>query len=77
MAQTEQTVPTPTTKQYFKVQGDQLNMAVCFWCLVKSNLSCVRVYSSRNWTSYFFQGSRNTLSCLSGQLYIVVFINLY
>ena len=28
------------------VQGDQLNMSVCFWYLVKSDLSSVHLYNS-------------------------------
>ena len=34
-------------KESFHIQGDQLNMAVCFWCLVKHDLSSV-LYSSVN-----------------------------
>ena len=33
-------------------------MAVCFWYLVKSDLSCVRVYSRVHWTSQYLQGAR-------------------
>ena len=34
--------------------------------LVKSDLSSVHVYSSVHWTSHFFQGTRKTLPCLTG-----------
>ena len=35
---------------YFQIQGDQLNMAVFFWYLVKGDLSCVHVYRLQNRT---------------------------
>ena len=38
---------------WWKVQGDQLNMTVFFWYLVKSNLSNIHAYKSVHWTSYF------------------------
>ena len=47
---------------------DQLNMAVYFWYLVKSDLSSVHVYSSAYWTSHFLQGTRKTCPCLTGHL---------
>ena len=39
------------------LQGRQLYMDVCFWYLVKSDLSCVRMFSSVHWTSHFLQGT--------------------
>ena len=50
-----------------KVQGDRLYMAACFWYLVKSNLSSVRVYS-REHISNYLQSARKTRPCLSGQV---------
>ena len=44
-----------------QVQGGQLNMALCFWYLVKSDLFSVPVYSS-------VQGTRKTRPCLSGRV---------
>ena len=49
-----------------KLQGGQLNMAVCFWYLGKSELSSVRVYSSVHWTNQFLQGTRKTRPCRTG-----------
>ena len=41
------------------VQGDQINMVVLFWYLVKSDLSSVPICStSLHWTSHFLQGTR-------------------
>ena len=41
------------------IQCDQLHMYVCFWYLVKSDLTSLRVYNSLHWTK--------TRPCLSGQ----------
>ena len=50
----------------FKViQGDQLNMAACFWYLVKSDFSSVHMYNSVHWTSHFLKGTRKTQPCLT------------
>ena len=43
-----------------QVQGDRLNIVVCCWYLVKSDLSCVHVCRSVHWTSRFLQGTRKT-----------------
>ena len=48
------------------VQGYQLNMAVYFWYLVKSDLSSVYVYSSVHWASHLLQGTRKIRPCLNG-----------
>ena len=72
----------PTANDYFKdlfykvninisrsgarLQGDWLNMALCFWCLVKSAI--LYVYSTVYWTIHFLQGARKTRPCLSGQI---------
>ena len=49
------------------VQGDQLNMVVCFWHLVKSDLWSVQLlYSSVHWTSNFLQGTTKTCFVRSG-----------
>ena len=41
-----------------QVQGDQINMTVFFWYLVKSDFF-ILFYSTRGtWTSNFFQGAR-------------------
>ena len=53
---------------YCILQGDQLNMAVCFWYLVKSDLSSVHYSTRVHWKSHFLQGSRKTRPCLSGHL---------
>ena len=50
------------------MQGDQLNIAVLFCYLGKSDLSSVHVYSSVQWTSHSLQDIRITRSCLTGQL---------
>ena len=47
-------------------------MAVCFWYLLKSALSSLRVYSSVQWTSHFLQGTRKTRACLSGQVVFTI-----
>ena len=57
-----------------QVQVDQLNVTVCFWYLVKSVLSSVRVYSALNWTGHFFQVTRKLWLCLSGQVVSCLFI---
>ena len=41
----------------FDLQGDQLYMAMCFWYLVKSDLSSVRVDSSLYWKVIFYKVS--------------------
>ena len=54
----------------FQVQGDQLNMAVYLWYLVKSDLSSVRyctVYIGVHWKSHFLQGTWTREPCLFGQ----------
>ena len=43
---------------FTRVQGDQLNIAVSFWYLVKSDLSSERYCTRVHWTSHFFQGTR-------------------
>ena len=53
-ARTRQTV----RRMYSLYQGDQLNMAVCLWYLVKSNLSKLHVHCSVHWTNHFLQGTR-------------------
>ena len=59
-----------------EVQGGQLNMAVCFWYLVKG----VHVLSIVYWTSHFLQGTRKSWPYLSGRvvpggIYIYIFID--
>ena len=49
------------------LQGEQLYMTECFWYLVKSDLSSVRVYISLEWTSHFLRGTRKT----RGHVYLV------
>ena len=39
--------------QHIPIQGDQLNMVVGFWYLVKSDLYSVHWYSIVHWTSRF------------------------
>ena len=41
---------------------------VCFWYLIKRDLSSVRVCYSVHWTSHILQGTRNTRPCLSGRV---------
>ena len=41
--------------QYFKIQGDQLNMAVCFWYLVKWDMSSVRYCKVQNISINFYR----------------------
>ena len=43
-------------------------MSVCFWYLVKRDLSSVHVYSSLHWTNPALQGTRATRLCLSGRV---------
>ena len=47
-----------------EIQGDQLDIVVCFWYLVKSDQYTHRTHV--HWTSRFLQGSRNTQLCVSG-----------
>ena len=35
------------------IQGDQLNMAMCFRYLLKIDLSTLHAYSSEHWASHF------------------------
>ena len=44
-------------QNHILVQGDQLYLAVCFWYLVKSDLSGLHAYSSVHWTCHFLQGT--------------------
>ena len=49
------------------IQGDQLNMAVFLWYLVKSDMSSVSYCTQVHWTGhFFFKGNRNTRLCLTG-----------
>ena len=48
------------------VQGDQINMAVFLWYLIKSDVSSVRYSTRVHWTGNFLQGIRKTQPCLSG-----------
>ena len=45
-------VPDPRDGSLTCIQGDQLNMAMYFWQLGKSDLSSVHVYSGVHWTLY-------------------------
>ena len=36
-------ISVKTYIKHYEVQGDQLNMVVCFWYLVKSDFSSVRM----------------------------------
>ena len=57
-----------TIRKFSEVlQGNQLYMAVCFWYLVKSDLSSVCVYTC-SLHCQFLQGTRKTWPCLSGQV---------
>ena len=60
------------------VQGDQLNLAVLFWYLGKSDFSvygCApAVAYTGQWTSHFSHGTRKTLLCLSGCQVVLAFI---
>ena len=48
----------------FKVQPDQINMAVLFWYHVKTDLASV--FTPVHWTSRFLQDARKTRGCLTG-----------
>ena len=48
------------------LQGDQLNMAVFFWYLVKMTLVYATVLNSLHGTSHVFQGTRIARPCLIG-----------
>ena len=48
------------------MQPDQVNMAMLFWYLVKSDLSSVGYYTRVHWTSHLIQGTRNTRLCITG-----------
>ena len=50
------------------IQGDQLNMAVCFLYLFKGDLSSVHIHSSVHWSGHFLYGTRTTRPCLSGRV---------
>ena len=47
---------------FTSLQGDQLNMAVFFWC-IGSYLFGVYVYSRVHWTSHFLQGLGTLQKC--------------
>ena len=53
-------------RSYHHPVGDQMNMAVLFWYLVKSDWSSVRYCTGEHWTSHFLQGPRNTRQCITG-----------
>ena len=55
-----------TISNLFYVQPDQINMAVVFWYLVKSDLSSVRYSTRIHWTSHVLQRTRNTRPCITG-----------
>ena len=49
------------------IQGDQLNIAVLFWYLGKSDSSSVRYYTvSYTGQITFLQGTKKTRPCLTG-----------
>ena len=52
--------PHLQTTTPFYIQGDQLNMAVCFWYFVKSELLREQVYCSVHQTSHFIMCQENT-----------------
>ena len=55
------------------VQPDQINMAVLFSYLVKSDASvCYCTYSSLHWTSRVLQGIITTRSCINGHPVILL-----
>ena len=56
----------PFTVYIAFVQLDQINIAVFFLYLVKSDLSSVRYFTRIHWTSHFLQGTIKTLPCLTG-----------
>ena len=47
------------------VQDDKLNIAVCFWYLIKSDLSSIRLCARVHWTCHIF-GTRKARPCLPG-----------
>ena len=44
----------------------EINMAVFFWYLVKSDFSCVGYCTRVQWTSHFLQDTRYTRPCING-----------
>ena len=48
------------------LQGGQLNMAVCFWYIVKIDLSSVHVYSTYTEKVTFYKVTEKTQSCITG-----------
>ena len=62
----------------FSLQGDQIDMAVFFWYLVKSDFCRIRYCTHEHWISHYLprileniyilhlQGIRNTRSCFTG-----------
>ena len=61
MAELFELIQVPSTaalvEVFMKFQGDQLNMAVFFWYLVKGDLPSLRNCTRVQWTSHFLQGS--------------------
>ena len=51
---------------YVYIRGDQLNMAVFFSTLVKSDLFIAHMSISVEWTGHFIQRNRKTRSSLNG-----------
>ena len=47
------------------IQPDQINMALFFWYLLKSDLSSASYCTRVNWTSHFLQDTRNTRPCIT------------
>ena len=56
---------TSTLIHHLPLPGDQLNMAVCFWYFVKSDMTGVRYCTRVHWTSHYIQGTRNTRPCIT------------
>ena len=48
------------------VQVEQLHITVCFWYLLKSDLSSAHNDSNEHWASHFLQGTRKIRPCSSG-----------
>ena len=56
------------------VQGDQLNMAVCFWYLVNSDCPVWATVHPVQWASQFLKCTRKTRLCITGHNVVNSFV---
>ena len=74
-------ISVKTYIKHYKVQGDQLNMVVCFWYLVKSDFSSVHKSLFTRYQKNTIMFNRSACTCLTqryhGGLLLVMAVQQY